>query len=186
MIAWNEVYMRIDVSLTPSVATRLTRQRPLVASARLPALGLAGLLHGLEHQLANLGRAIGDDRAGFLECLYFIARCALAAADDGACMAHTSARGCGASGNESDDGFAVGTRVVSLEVFCGILFHRATNLADEDDTFRAGVFKEDLDDVDVLCAGEGVAANTDGEGLAETGEGGLAVCQLQLRCVEVF
>lgn len=60
-----------------------------------------------------------------------------------------------------------------LEVGSGLLLHGTTNFADEDDTLCTGVGKENLDDVDVLGTGEGVTANTNGEGLTETSERGL-------------
>jgi len=89
-------------------------------------------------------------------------------------VAHATAGGSGAAGNERDDGLGVGASVVLEEVLGSLLLHRATNLTDEDDTLGLGVVEEDLDDVNVLGAGEGVTANADGEGLAEAGEGGLA------------
>lgn len=61
-----------------------------------------------------------------------------------------------------------------LEVFRRVLLHRPADLADEDDALGPGIGEEDFDDVDVLCAGEGVAAYTDGQGLAKAGERGLA------------
>ncbi len=84
-------------------------------------------------------------------------------------MTHTPSRGSSAPSNEADNGLGVLTGlVVLLKVLSSLLLHTATNLANNNDTLRAGVVEEQFDDVDVLRAREGVTADADDERLAET------------------
>lgn len=95
-------------------------------------------------------------------------------------MTHPPAGGSGAASNERNNRLGIGARVVLLEVCGSLLLHGTSDLTDKDDTLSLGVSKEDLDDVNVLCSGEGVASDSDGEGLAKTSEGGLVhglVCE---------
>ena len=99
--------------------------------------------------------------------------------NDSTGVTHTSAWGCSTTSNEGNDGFGILPRlVVLLEVFRCLLFHRTANLANENNTYTVtklskllkddlvlltlslGLFKEDLDDVNVLSSGEGVSSNT--------------------------
>ena len=91
-------------------------------------------------------------------------------------MAHTAAWRGGTASNERNNGLGVGrSLVVLLEVRCCVLLSRTADLTNEDDTLSVGVLEEDLDYVNVGGTGEGVTTDTDGERLAETGKGGLAV-----------
>jgi hypothetical protein len=89
-------------------------------------------------------------------------------------MAHPTPRWGGTTSDETDDGLLVWAHVVLCEVLCSVFLHGTADLTDENDALGARVGEEDLDDVDVLRAGEGVTADTDGQGLAEACEGGLA------------
>jgi hypothetical protein len=137
-------------------------------------LRLARLLHRLEHESADLGGTLGNQRPGLLERLDLVARRSFTARDDGSGVSHPSSGGCRAAGNEPYDGLTVCADVVLREILGRVLLHRAANLADEDDALGARVGEKDLDDVDVLRAEERVAADTDGEGLAQPSESGLA------------
>ena len=83
-------------------------------------------------------------------------------------MAHTPARRSGTASNEADNRLGVrASLVVLLEILGSLLLHATANLANDDDTLRAGIVKEEFYDIDVLRAGERVAANSDDERLAE-------------------
>jgi len=86
-------------------------------------------------------------------------------------VTHSSSRRSRDTSDEADDGL-VGS-VVLLEEVCSILLGGTTNLTNHDDAVRLGVFEEDLEAVDEVCAGEGVTTDTDNERLTETGLGGL-------------
>ena len=105
-------------------------------------------------------------------------------------MTHTPAGRSGTASNEANDGLGIRPRlVVLLEVFRCLLFHRTANLANENNTYTVTklskllkdglilltlslrLFKEDLDDVNVLSSGEGVSSNTNAKGLAESNFG---------------
>lgn len=143
-----------------------------VESSRLSLLSLASLLHGLQHQVSNLGGRVGNDGTGSFERLDLVARRSLSARNDGSGMSHPSAGGCRSTSNESDDGLVV--VVVGGNVLGGIFLHGASDLTDQDDTLSLGIREEDLDDVNVLGAGERVSSDSDREGLSEADVGGLA------------
>jgi hypothetical protein len=83
-------------------------------------------------------------------------------------MAHTTTGGRGATSNEAHDRLRLGARlVVLLQVLGRVLLHRATDLANEYNTLSLGVVEEQLDDVDVLRAGEWVTTDTNAQALAK-------------------
>lgn len=94
---------------------------------------------------------------------------AFAAGDDGAGVAHAFTGGGGDAGDIADDGFGD----VGLDVFGGFLFGTAANFADHDDAFGGFIVFKAGQDVDKIHAFDGVAANADAGGLAESGAGGL-------------
>lgn len=138
------------------------------------SLSLTGGLHLLEHDGADLAGRVDDLGAGSLERGDLVRSGSLSSRDDGSGVSHAAARGSGTSGDEGGDGLGVRALVVLGQVSGGLLLHRSTDLSDQNDTLSLGVLEEDLDDVNVLGAGEGVTTDTDGERLAEAGEGGLA------------
>ena len=84
-------------------------------------------------------------------------------------MAHAFAgRGC-LAGDKSRMGFYF--RV--LNELCGVFFCRAADLADRDNRFGLVIAEEGVDAVDKICPIDGIAANADASGLAETGSSGL-------------
>jgi hypothetical protein len=95
----------------------------------------------------------------------------LSTANNSTSVAHSPARRCRDTSNEADNGLVGG--VVLLQEVCGVLLGRTTNLADHDDTVRLLVLQEDLQAIDEVGAGEGVAADAHDEGLAEAGLRGL-------------
>ena len=137
-----------------------------------PGLDLSSSLESLQHQVSDLRRALGNVSSRLGQRLDLVARRSLSTADDRTGVSHSSSGRSGSASDESDNRLVV--LVVLLDVLGGVLLHRASDLADQDDTLGLGVREEDLDDVDVLGSGEGVTTDTDGEGLTETGEGGLA------------
>lgn len=137
-------------------------------------LSLPSLLHSLQHQVTDLCRTLRDDRARLLKRSDLVTGGALTTTDDGTSVTHSPTRRSCPTSDEGDNRLGVGrSLVVLLEVGSGLLLHGTTNFADEDDTFRTGVGKENLDNVDVLGTGEGVTANTNGEGLTKTSKSGL-------------
>ena len=109
---------------------------------------------------------------GLGKSLDFITCSTFTAADDSTCVTHSSTWWSRSAGDESDDWFVV--LVVLLDVFRRVFLHGSTDLSDEDDTLGLGVREEDLDDVNVLGSWEWVSSDTDGQGLSESSEGGLA------------
>lgn len=149
------------------------------------SLSLTGGLHLLEHDRADLARGLDNLGAGLPEGGDLVRGGTLSSRDDGTGVSHAAAGGSGTSSDEGGDGLGVGALVVLGEVGSGLLLHRSTDLSDQNDTLSLGVLEEDLDDVNVLGAGEGVTTDTDGERLSEAGEGGLAGdCQLWLRVMK--
>lgn len=141
---------------------RPTIAPPRSACGRLSAsyLGLARLLHSLQHQITNLCWAFRNDGTRLLQRLDFVTSSTLSARDDGSGVSHPPAWGRCSTSNESDDGLVV--RVVGSNVFCGIFFHGTTDFTNKDETFGLWVGKEDLDNVNVLSSGEGVTSDSDG------------------------
>src|SRR6185295_13408741 len=95
-------------------------------------------------------------------------RGALAAADDGAGVAHAaSRRGCRAR-DESRDGLLA----VFLDPLSGFFFRAATDLTNHDDALRLRVVVEELDYVEMRRAIDRVATDADAGALANvtTGE----------------
>ena len=99
---------------------------------------------------------------------YDTERLTLATRDDGTGVTHTPSGRSSAASNEADNRLGVrASLVVLLEILGSLLLHATANLANDDDTLRAGIVKEEFYDIDVLRAGERVAANSDDERLAE-------------------
>ena len=84
-------------------------------------------------------------------------------------MAHAAARRCCRSGDKSGDRFFA----VFLDPLGGFLLGGAADLADHDDAARVGVVVEELDDVEVRAAGDGIAADADAGRLAKAVAGEL-------------
>src|SRR6266481_8185729 len=92
----------------------------------------------------------------------FILGSALAAADDGAGMAHAAPRRSGLAGDEADYRLFH----IDLDPLGGALFGVATDFADQNNGVGLGIIVEKLDGVEERGADDGIAANTDAGGLA--------------------
>mmetsp|Transcript_104385 Transcript_104385/g.271746 ORF Transcript_104385/g.271746 Transcript_104385/m.271746 type:complete len:264 (-) Transcript_104385:457-1248(-) len=140
----------------------------------------AGFLacHCLQHRRAQLRWALRDMDPGRPQRLDLVLGASLAAGDDGARVAHASARRRSEAGDEGDHRL-VGL-VVGLQPLGRILLGASANLTDHDDAFCRRVVNEALEAIDEIGAIEGVAANADASGLSEAGLGGLVdrlVCE---------
>src|SRR6185503_6253855 len=96
-------------------------------------------------------------------------RRAFAAADNGAGVAHPAAGRGGRPGDKAGDGLPA----VLLNPLGGFLLGAAADFADQDDAFGFRVVHEELDDVQVRRAIDGIAANADASGLAGAAGGQL-------------
>src|SRR5712691_927035 len=94
----------------------------------------------------------------------FIFSGALASADDRAGVAHAAARRSGLAGNEADHGFPH----VRFDEFRSAFFGIAADFADHHDGVRIGIVVEETDRVKERCADDGIAADADAGGLADT------------------
>src|SRR5204863_2759056 len=121
-------------------------------------------LHHLEKRIGHDGRGVGDADAGFFEGGDFSRGCPLSAADDGASVAHAAPGRSSGAGDETSDGFAA----VDFDPGSGFFFFGAADLADHDDAVRVRIVIEHFDDVEVRGAVDGVAADADACGLADT------------------
>lgn len=126
---------------------------------------------------ATLSEAAPKNRLASSDQREATASLTLPARDDGTGVAHTTSRRCSTTSNKSYDRLGVLTRLVVLfQVLSGFLLHGTTDLTNDDDafqkvngktaktqmeliTFRGIVLKENLDDINMLCAGEWVTAN---------------------------
>lgn len=91
--------------------------------------------------------------------------------DNGTGVAHSASWWCGDTGNERHDWLA--SSVVLFQEIGRLLLGRTSNLANHDDTVGLTILEEDAQAVDEVGAGEWVTADTDNEGLSQTGLGGL-------------
>src|SRR5881396_3490283 len=107
--------------------------------------------HDCEESVSHGGRGFGGGGA-------------FAAADDRAGVTHTAAGWSGGAGDEAGDGFAA----AFLDPRGGFFLFGAADLADYDDAVRLRVVVEHFDDVQVGRAVDGIAANADARGLADT------------------
>jgi len=89
----------------------------------------------------------------------FAFRITPAAGNDGTGMTHAAAGRRGAAGNESDHGLLAATFGFIGKELSGVLFGRATNLADHDDRFGRLVGQKHRQHVDELGALDRVAAD---------------------------
>src|SRR5882724_8596676 len=89
---------------------------------------------------------------------------ALAAADDGAGVAHTAARRRGLASDEADDGLLH----VCFDPFRGAFFGAAADFADQNDGMRVPIVVEETDSVQKRSADDGIAADADARGLAKS------------------
>eukprot|EP00444_Apocalathium_aciculiferum_P000641 CAMPEP_0183402810 /NCGR_PEP_ID=MMETSP0370-20130417/14161_1 /TAXON_ID=268820 /ORGANISM="Peridinium aciculiferum, Strain PAER-2" /LENGTH=235 /DNA_ID=CAMNT_0025584463 /DNA_START=20 /DNA_END=724 /DNA_ORIENTATION=+ len=133
----------------------------------------AGFLacHCLQHRRAQLRWALRDMDPGRPQRLDLVLGASLAAGDDGARVAHASARGRGQARDEGDDRL-VGL-VVGLQPLRRILLGTPTDLTDHDDAFRRRIVHEALQAIDEVRAVEGVATDADASRLAKAGLCGL-------------
>src|SRR5262245_65127331 len=82
-------------------------------------------------------------------------------------MTHAPSRRCGAARDEADHRFPASAPGLVGEELRGVLFRRATDLADHDDRLRRLIREKHLQHVDELGALDGIAADADRRGLAE-------------------
>ena len=66
-----------------------------------------------------------------------------------------------------------------LEILGRILFHRPTNLTDQDNTLSTRIGKQYFDNIDMLSTGERITADTDSEGLSQASKCSLTVLSQQ-------
>src|ERR1700722_4916131 len=92
---------------------------------------------------------------------------ALAAGDDGAGMAHATARWRGASGDKADHRLLAAALGFVLQKLRGVFFRRAADLTDHDDRFGRFVGEKHFQHFDEVGALYGIAADADRSGLAE-------------------
>src|SRR5262249_35719397 len=126
------------------------------------------LFEGGGHGAAEVRGSFDGADAGGGHGGVFVLCGALAAADDGAGMAHAAAWWRGLPRDEPDDWlFHAG-----LDEFGGAFFGIAADFADHDDGARVGIVVEKFDGVEKRSADDGVAADADASGLtdAEAGE----------------
>ena len=97
----------------------------------------------------------------------------LATTDDSSGMTHSPAGGRSHSSDEAHNWLRICTRVVLLQVLRSLLLRFTSNLTNHDDSLSLGIIDETLKAVDEIGAVEGIATNTDTEGLSKTHHGGL-------------
>merc|ERR1711931_433384 len=88
-------------------------------------------------------------------------------------MTHSSAWWRRHAGDERNNRLGVGARVVLLKVVCSHLLSLTANLSDHDNTGGFVVSKEDFEAINKVGTVEGIATNTDAQGLSETDHGSL-------------
>ena len=121
-------------------------------------------LEEFDHGLADVGDGVRDGDACRVERRDFVRRRALAAGDDGAGVAHALARRRLTPCDEGGDGLV---RHVLLDPLRRVLFGRAADLTDDEDSVGVGVILKELERVDEVRALDGVAADADGGRLAD-------------------
>ena len=122
----------------------------------------------LEHLRTNLSGAVGDNDTCSLESLDLIGSGALATSNDSTRMTHATSRRGRTTCDESDNRLGVlRCLVVPLKILGSLLLHGPTNFTNDNNTVGVGVLEEDLDDIDVLGAGEGVTTDSDAQGLTQ-------------------
>mmetsp|Transcript_22665 Transcript_22665/g.65266 ORF Transcript_22665/g.65266 Transcript_22665/m.65266 type:complete len:351 (-) Transcript_22665:195-1247(-) len=134
-------------------------------------LRLSGLLHGLEHGVAELSGTSGNMHTGSLQRGELIRGTALSTGDDGTGVAHSPSGRSRHAGNETNNRL-VGVAVL-LQPLRGILLGRTTDFADHDDTLRLRVVGETLQTIDEIRSIKGISSNADASGLSKSGDGGL-------------
>lgn len=142
--------------------------RSSIQSNRLNHVSLDELL---KESLAKGGRAATDGNARSLESRDLRLSIALASADNGTSVTHTTSGGSADTSNEAD-GRLVGL-VHALEELGGIFLGATADLTNHDDTVGLGVLEEDVEAVDKVGSAEGITADTNDERLAKAGLGGL-------------
>lgn len=93
------------------------------------------------------------------------------AGDNGTSVTHSASWWCGDTGNEGHNRLA--SSVVLLQEIGGLFLSRSTNLTNHDDAIRLAVLEEDTQAVDEVGSREWITPDTDDQGLAQTGLGGL-------------
>src|SRR5580765_9088533 len=111
---------------------------PALQKSRAEARRLQYLFQGSGDGGAEVRGSFDSADASSSHCGVFVFRCALAAADDGASVAHAAPRRRGLAGDEADDRFFH----VGLDPLRGGFFRVAANFADQDDCVRVGVVVE--------------------------------------------
>jgi hypothetical protein len=126
-------------------------------------------LHHFQERVRHFAGRDGDADAGIFECRNLGCCGAFAAADNCARMTHAaSRRRCGA-GDESSHGFLA----VLFDPLGGLFLGTTTNFTDHDDAGGFRVFVEQLDDIEVRRAVNGIATNADARRLANAARGEL-------------
>src|SRR5262245_48498529 len=122
-----------------------------------------------QERLCHFARCGGDADSSLIERADFRGGRAFAAADDGAGMAHAPSRRGGGAGNEPRHRLAA----MLLDPLGGRLFCAASDLTDQNDAMCLRVFVEQLEDIQMRHAMNGVAADADAGALADASAGEL-------------
>src|SRR4051812_12969729 len=78
-------------------------------------------------------------------------------------MPHSSTRRCGLPADETNNRFLH----VLFDIGCRFFFCRSADLANHDNAMCIGIFVEETDSVDEVCADDRIAPDTDARGLAD-------------------
>src|SRR5262245_11008865 len=138
-------------------------------AARRPVSARTSFPDYARHGGAHIGGAFDRGDARRLHRLHLLGRCALAARDDGAGMAHAPAGRRRLPADEADHGL----RDVGLDEGRGFLLGRAADLADHHDRFRLRIGLEEAQHVDEARAVHGIAADAHAGGLDQAALGQL-------------
>src|ERR1043166_985314 len=117
--------------------------------------------HHLQQRVSHNRWGGGDGDAGFFEGGDFGGGRAFAAADNSARMTHAAPRGSSRSGDETGDGFFA----IRFNPLGGFLLGGSADLADHDDAMRVRIRVEELDDIQMRGAVDGIPSDADASGL---------------------
>ena len=105
---------------------------------------------------ASFPAGLFDENAGVFHCSHFLGGRSLPAGDDRTSVSHSSSRGRGLSGDESDHGFGH----MIADKLGRLLFSSSTDLADHHHRVGLAVFLKELERVDKVCADHRIAADS--------------------------